>query len=183
MTRVAQVVLVAVRQVHHRRAAHVREERRVGGCEEVLEEDALAEAGVGGLELVGADQVHQRGEHDGAAEDHVAAVGLDARHLPALLGRQLRELLDQFFERVSREQVALGVRLRQAGAALGGGGEVADSAADSSGARRSLIGRAQPIFSLELGLHVLAERLHLLRARAAVVGEKGLAHPHGAELP
>ena len=69
----------AVGEVLDRLAADVLEQRRIAVVEQALEEDALAQAGLGDLDGVEAAVVHCRGEHERAAEDHVAAVGLDAR--------------------------------------------------------------------------------------------------------
>ena len=59
--------------------------------------------------------VHHRLHHDRAGEDQVAAPGLDPRHLAALLGRHLREALDQRVERVAAQVEALHAEGRQLG--------------------------------------------------------------------
>ncbi len=61
----------AVGQVLHRLAAHVVEERRVAVLEEPLEEDPLAQARLGDLQLLEAPAFHRGRDHQRAAEDHV----------------------------------------------------------------------------------------------------------------
>ena len=58
---------------------------------------------VADLDGVEARGLHDRLEHDRAAQDHVAAVGLDAGDAAALRGRHLGQSLDQIAERVARQ--------------------------------------------------------------------------------
>jgi hypothetical protein len=74
-------------EIDDARVTHVLEQRRV--AEVVLEEHALAQAGLGDLEALEAADLHDRLHDDRAAEDDVAARWLDAGELGAL-GR-LRE--------------------------------------------------------------------------------------------
>ena len=70
-------------EVDDARAAHVVEQRRLA-AEVVLEEHALAQARLGDLEALEAADLHHRLHDDRAAEDDVAARGLDAGELGAL---------------------------------------------------------------------------------------------------
>ena len=99
----------AARQVLHGLAPDVVEQRRVAALQQALEEDPLAQAGLGDLDLVEAALVHGRLHHHGAAEDHVGTVGLDASHRAALRRGPLHEQLDQLAQRVAREHEALHV--------------------------------------------------------------------------
>ena len=137
-------------RLHHRRVADVVEQRRVAVVEQRLEEDALAQAGLGGLERVEPADLHHGLDHERAGEDQVAALGLDAGHPAALGGGQLGELLDQLVERLACQREALDAVGRQPGRELRGGGEVAHRAADA-GQPATLARRAvEPRRRLEL---------------------------------
>ena len=79
-------------------------------AQQALEEDALAQAGLGHLDPLEAAAVEGGGQHERAAEDHVAAVGLDAGHVAALGRRPVGEPLDQLLERVARRARSPGRR-------------------------------------------------------------------------
>ena len=77
-----------------------------------------------------------------ARQDQVGARGLDARHARALGRGQRRQPLDQLLERVALDDHPLHAVGRQAGRALGGGGEVAHGAADAHQAPAATLARA-----------------------------------------
>ena len=122
----------AVREVGHGLAADVLEQGGVAVLQQPLEEDPLAQAGLGHLHLGEAAVLHRRGHHHRAAQDHVAAVGLDAADRAALGRRAGGQLLDQLLEGVAREHEALHVQVGQLEALLDGGGQVADGAAEAA---------------------------------------------------
>ena len=127
-----------------RRPADVLEQRRVARRRPPrrLEEHALAQARLRRLDALEPAGLQHRLDHHGAREDQVRPRRLDARHLAALGGRQLRQALDQLVERLARHGVALHAVGRQARRALRGGGEVAHGAADPDEAPAAL--RATP---------------------------------------
>ena len=84
MVDVLVVGAVAVGQVLDRLAPHVLEQRRVPVLEQALEEDPLAQAGLGDLHASKPAVLHRRVEHHRAPEDHVAAVRLDPLDRAAL---------------------------------------------------------------------------------------------------
>ena len=119
MVDVLVVGRVAVGEVDDRVAPHVLEEGRIAVLEQALEEDALAQAGLGDLDGVEAAALHRRVEDDRAPQDHVAAVGLDALDRAALRDRRRGQQLDQLVERLAREAEALHVDVRQVERASG----------------------------------------------------------------
>jgi uncharacterized protein (DUF1501 family) len=123
VARVLEVVLVAVGEVLDGRAPDVRHERRVVALEQVLEEDPLAQARLGDLDRVEAALLHEGREDGRAAEDHVAAVGLDAGDGSALGRRPTGELVDQLLQDLALEHETLRSGVRVAEVALGGHGE------------------------------------------------------------
>ena len=125
---------------------------------------------------VEAAAVERGGEHERAAQDHVAAVWLDAAQLTALRGRASGEQLDQLLERVTVERKALHVGERQLGAPHRGYGEVADRPADPDQAAALPPPAERP----QLRLHALAQRLQCL-GRRLLPGQELLADPHRAE--
>ena len=90
MPGVRDVHAVARGEVEHARAPHVLDQRRVARREVALEEDPLAQAGLGHLHAVEpADLEHHRGD-DRGGEDHVGA-GLLYPRQRAFARRRLRE--------------------------------------------------------------------------------------------
>jgi hypothetical protein len=89
--RVRLVDLVERGQVPHAGLAHVVEQRRVAAVPQVaLEEDALAQARLRGLELGEAARGHRRADDRRAGEDEVRARGLDAGDLARSSARARR---------------------------------------------------------------------------------------------
>ena len=166
-------------QVDDARVAHVLEQGRVA-AEMVLEEHALAQAGLGDLDPLEAADLHDRLHDDRAAEDDVAARGLDAGELGALGRRARGQLVDEAIELVARDDVALDAGLGHLEVALRRGGEVADGPADANQAGAAT---TQPRGALELGRDVADELADLLRLGRAVAGKEALAHAHGAQAP
>ncbi len=164
-------------QVQHRLAPHVADQGRVAVGEQLLEEDPLAQTGLGHLDLVEAAVLHRGGHHQRATEDHVAAVGLDSAHRPALGRGPVRQQLDQLLQRVAAEHEALHVEVGQLHPLLHRGREVADRAAD---ARQPAPVGCPPLELLQRAGHVLAQRLYLL-GRGLLIGQERLAHPDGAQ--
>ena len=182
MLDVGEVGVVGGGEVEHARASHVLEQRWIAALEQRRVEDALAQAGLGHLERAEGADLHHRLDHQRAGEDQVAALGLDARHLAALLRRHVREAVDEVVERVALEHEALDAERRLLGGDLGRRGEVAHRAADAGEARAVAARLRQPARRAELLLHVRAQRLELL-ALDVVAGQEALGHAHGAERP
>ena len=103
----------------------------IGGRQVTLEEDALAQAGLGHLDAVEPARLQHRAHDDGAGQDDVGPRGLDAVDLATLGGGQLRERVDQVVQGGGAQVVALHTHAGQ----LRGGGrgrrEVAHRAADA----------------------------------------------------
>ena len=169
------MVLEAVREVLNGLGAHVVEQLAL--AEQPLEEDALAQPGLGHLDRVEPALVERGGEHEGAAEDHVGAVVLDALHLRSLRRRPLGQLLDQLLERLARELEPLHVDVRDVEPLHRRGGEVADRSADAHEPPAA----APPAELFELAGNVGAQRLHLLHARLLLrAGSARSPAPHPA---
>ena len=182
MLDVGEVGVVLRREVEHRFAADVLEQRRVAALEQRGVEDALAQAGLGDLERVERAELHDGLDHEGAGEDQVAALGLDARHLAALRGAHVGEALDELVERLAREQEPLDAERGLVGRDLRRGREVAHGAADAGESRAVLACLVEPARRGQLVADVRAQRLQLL-ALDALAGQEALGHADGAERP
>jgi hypothetical protein len=154
---VVRVGVEPVGQVLDRRAAHVLEQLVL--AQQALEEHPLAQARLGHLDPVESARVEGGGQDQGAAQDHVAAVGLDAREVAALGGGPGRERVDQLLERVARQLEALDVERGHVDALHGGRGEVPDRAAHADEVRAV----RPPAERGELARHPPAQRLDRLR--------------------
>ena len=102
-------------------------------------------------------------DHQRAAEDHVAAVGLDPPHRAALGHRPRGQVLDQLLQGVAVQHEALDVQVGHVEALLHRGGQVADRASDA--AQPQIVLGLPPLELPELAGHVLSHRLDLLGAR------------------
>ena len=102
--------------------------------------------------------------------------GLMPATLPRLEAGLAGELLHQLIEHVGGQHEAPHPAVRVAALLLRRGGEVADAAADAGKAPAA----GPPVEALDLLRDMLAHRLQLLRGRL-LVGKELLAHPHGAE--
>ena len=125
-------------EVEHRRAPHVLEQRRVHAVEQRLEEDALAQAGLGDLERLEAARLHHACTTSAPARirsPRAALIpGTDARSEAGSSASRSISVV----ERLARDREALDAVGRQLGRELGGGGEVADRAADADQAPAAL---------------------------------------------
>ena len=146
------------------------------------EEHALAQAGVGDLEALGADRLHRRGDDDRAGEDQPGASRLDpvelrrARRPAATRARSISS------SSASRSSSAPCTPIEGLPAACRGRrGEVAHGAADPDHRpAESLAASRRAASSLE---RVRAQRVALLGAARACSLEEALGHAHGAERP
>ena len=118
-------------QVHHARAAHVLEQRRIAPLQQSLEEHALAQPCLGRLQAVESAGEQHALDHDRAGQDQVRAGGLDARHARPLGRRQRGEPLHELVQRLAPDHRSLHAVGGKPGGALGGGGEVAHGAPDA----------------------------------------------------
>ena len=133
---VREVSLVLARKVPDRRLADVGKQRWIAGPTVLAalqigaEEDALAQAGLGDLQLRGAGHIHCCANRYSAREDDARALRLDPGDLCTRAGGVSRELLRQLTEHVALERIALNTERRASGRVLGGRREVAYGAAD-----------------------------------------------------
>ena len=124
--------------------------------EVVVEEHALAQAGLGRLDRREAAEVQDRLDDRGAREDQVGARVLDARDLRALVRLDARRGAGPARSARRADDVALDAELRDALGALHGGGQVADGPADPD---EPVAGAGDPVAAVQLARDVLAQRL------------------------
>ena len=111
---VGRVDVVARGEVEDRGAAHVVEQRRLA-VEQLAEEDALAQAGLGDLDRLVAARFEHRLHDDRPGEDEVGAAVLDPLDRRALGCRQRGELVDEVVELLAVDLKALHAERRLAG--------------------------------------------------------------------
>ena len=150
--------------------AHVGEQRRLAVGEQPLQEHALAQPGLGGLEAAEGTSPEDRLDDEGSGEDQVGAGGLDPGHARPLGRGQRGETAHEPLEHIGLDHHALDPVAGQACRPLRRGGEVAGGAADPHQAPRRARGLRQPA-SLRG-----APRRH---ARAAARSCRRLAGPFG----
>ncbi len=122
--------------------------------------------------------LHHRLDDHGAGQDQVGALGLDARDLRPLGGREVGEPVDEIVEHGPAQREALDAERRQLLGHLGRRGQVSHGAADA----RQRAAVVKPRGVLERGGDVLAQRLEVL-GLDALAGQEALGHAHGAERP
>ena len=171
------VAAVGLDQVEHAVAAHVGDQRRVGGREVALVEDALAQPLRADLDAVHADGLEHRRDDHRAGEGDVGAVLLEPRQAAALGRRQLEHRVDQLLDAVAGELVAVQLVERVAGRALVHAREGADGAPD---AHHPPAGAGQPVHAAQLLGDLAAQRLQV-GAGGAEAGQVALGHPHRAQ--